>query len=347
METTAAAIGFPPVTLAVFVSLAIIALAIDLLTHNKDEPVTLTNATMWSIFWVAISFVFAGYLYANHGPDVANLFVTGYVLEKVLSVDNLFVFMAVFSWFSIPDSLRHRVLYWGIIGAIIFRGIFVAIGTGLLAFGPWVEIVFAAIVAWTAVTMLRGASDDNDEEDYSQHIAYRFASKLFPAWPKLYGHRFFVKRSELEVELEKPENKGMTLTQKGVWFSTPLFLCVCVIELSDVLFAFDSVPAVIAVSKEPLIVYSAMIFAILGLRTMYFVLEALKRYLVHLEKSVIALLFFIAGKLALNATNHLFHHGYSIDPNTSLAIVMIVLAVGIAASVMFPGSDEDEVKKNA
>ena len=346
METTSTAIGFPPATLAVFIGLAVIALAIDLLTHNKDKPVTLANASMWSIFWVAISMVFAGYLYMTHGPAVASLFVTGYALEKVLSVDNLFVFMAIFAWFKIPDGLRHRVLYWGIIGAIVFRGIFVAIGTGLLAFGPWVEIVFAAIVAWTAVMMLRSGDDEDEEEDYSQHIAYRFASKLFPVWPKLYGHNFFVNRNQLQVELQKPENKGMTLVQKGFWFSTPLFLCVCVVEISDVLFAFDSVPAIIAVSKEPLIVYSAMLFAILGLRTMYFVLEALKRYLVHLEKAVIALLFFIAGKLALNATNHIWHHGYSIDPNTSLAIVMGVLAIGIVASVLFPEREEEE-KENA
>jgi tellurite resistance protein TerC len=337
MESSTA-IGFPPTTIAVFVGLAIIALAIDLLTHNKDKPVTLANASMWSIFWVMISMAFAGYLYAVHGPETASLFVTGYALEKVLSVDNLFVFMAIFAWFKIPDGLRHRVLYWGIIGAIVFRGIFVAIGTGLLAFGPWVEIIFAAIVAWTAVMMLRSGGDDDEEVDYSQHIAYRYGSKLFPAWPKLHGHDFFVKRTVLQEELKKPENKSMTLAQKGMWFSTPLFLCVVVVEISDILFAFDSVPAVIAVSKEPLIVYSAMMFAILGLRTMYFVLEALKRFLVHLEKSVIALLFFIAGKLALNATNHLFHHGYSIDPNTSLAVVMVVLALGIVASVLFPGN---------
>lgn len=344
MESTA--IGFPPMTIAVFVCLAIIALAIDLLTHKKDQAISLTDATMWSIFWVAVSLVFAGYLYVTHGAEVASLFVTGYALEKVLSVDNLFVFMAIFAWFKIPDGLRHRVMYWGVIGAIVFRAIFVTIGTGLLAFGPWVEIVFALIVAWTAVMMLRsGGDDDDEEEDYSKHAAYRFASKLFPVWPKLYGHNFFVNRTQLEAELKKPENQGMTLVEKGFWFSTPLFLCVVVVEISDVLFAFDSVPAVIAVTKEPLIVYSAMMFAILGLRTMYFVLEALKRYLVHLEKSVIVLLFFIAAKLGLNATNHLFHHGYSIDPNTSLAVVMVVLTIGIIASVMFPGADDDEADK--
>lgn len=339
-------IGFPPLTMTVFISIALGAMLLDMFTHRGDKPITLANAAIWSIFWVAVSLGFAGFLYYEHGPEVASLFVTGYALEKVLSVDNLFVFMAIFAWFKVPDALRHRVLYWGIIGAIVFRGIFVAIGTGLLAFGPWVEIVFAIVVAWTAVMMLRSGGDEEEEPDYSTHMAYRFAKKLFPVWPKLYGHNFFVSRKVLEKEITKPENKGMTLAAKGALFATPLFLCVVVVEVSDVLFAFDSVPAVIAVSREPLIVYSAMLFAILGLRTMYFVLEALKRYLVHLEKSVIALLFFIAAKLALNATDHIFHHGYNIDANTSLLIVMVVLVIGIVASVIFPGKEDSQAESN-
>jgi tellurite resistance protein TerC len=329
-------LGFPPLTIAVFVALALGAMILDMFTHRGDQPISLAKASAWSVFWILISFGFAGFLYYEHGPDVATLFITGYALEKVLSVDNLFVFMAIFAWFKVPNGLRHRVLYWGIIGAIVFRLIFVAIGTGLLALGPWVEVVFALIVAWTAVMMLRSGGDDEEEEDYSTHMAYRFAKKLFPVWPKLHGHDFFVRRKTLEAELTKPENKGMSLAAKGGLFATPLFLCLVVMEVSDVLFAFDSVPAVIAVSREPLIVFSAMLFAILGLRTMYFVLEALKRYLVHLEKAVIALLFFIAVKLGLNATDHLFHHGYNIDPNTSLIIVVVVLAIGIFASVIFP-----------
>jgi tellurite resistance protein TerC len=138
----------------------------------------------------------------------------------------------------------------------------------------------------------------------------------------------------------------MSLAAKGTIFATPLFLCLVVAEVSDVLFAFDSVPAIIAVSREPLIVYSAMLFAILGLRTLYFVLEALKRYLVHLEKAVIALLFFIAIKLGLNATNHLFDHGYSISANTSLLIVMAVLFVGVLASLVFPERDAPTAAKS-
>lgn len=333
-------LGFPPLTIAVFVALAIGAMIIDMFTHRGDKPISLFQASAWSVFWILISFGFAGFLYVEHGPDVATLFVTGYALEKVLSVDNLFVFMAIFAWFKVPNGLRHRVLYWGILGAIVFRLIFVAIGTGLLALGPWVEVVFAVIVAWTAVMMLRSGGDDEEEEDYSQHMAYRFAKKLFPVWPKLHGHDFFVRRKTLEAELTKPENQGLSLAAKGGLFATPLFLCLVVMEVSDVLFAFDSVPAIIAVSREPLIVFSAMLFAILGLRTMYFVLEALKRYLVHLEKAVIALLFFIAIKLGLNATNHIFHHGYTIDPNTSLILVVVVLAIGIFASALFPHKEE-------
>lgn len=188
METTH--IGFPPLTVAVFVGLAFAALLLDMVTHRDDKPITLVRASIWSVFWVAISLAFAGFLYVQHGAEAASLFVTGYALEKVLSVDNLFVFMAIFAWFKVPDGLRHRILYWGIIGAIVFRGVFVAIGTGLLAFGPWVEIVFALIVAWTAVMMLKSGDDDDAEEDYSQHLAYRLAKKLFPVWPKLYGHNF-------------------------------------------------------------------------------------------------------------------------------------------------------------
>ncbi|RMU55380.1 hypothetical protein ALP29_200759 [Pseudomonas syringae pv. avii] len=206
-------------------------------------------------------------------------------------------------------------------------------------------MVFAVIVAWTAIMMLRAGDDDDEEVDYSQHMAYRFAKKLFPVWPKLHGSNFFVRRSVLEEEVKKPENAGITLAAKGALFATPLFLCLVVAEISDVLFAFDSVPAIIAVSREPLIVFSAMLFAILGLRTLYFVLEALKRYLVHLEKAVIALLFFIAIKLGLNATNHLFHHGYEISANASLLVVVVVLIIGIVASLLFPGKEEPAEEK--
>jgi len=339
-------IGFPTETVAVFIALSVGAIFIDLFMHRDDKPVSLKSAALWSVFWVVIAMAFAGFLYIHHGAEVASLFVTGYALEKVLSVDNLFVMMAIFSWFAVPDRYRHRVLYWGVIGAVVFRGIFVAIGTSLLSLGPYVEVVFAIIVAWTAVMMLKSGDDDDEIEDYSQHLAYRMVKRFFPIWPKLRGHAFLLNQKEVDGELAKPENSDVTIGRgkKAALYATPLFLCVAVVELSDVMFAFDSVPAIIAVSREPLIVYSAMMFAILGLRTLYFVLEALKQYLVHLEKAVIVLLFFIAAKLGLNATDHIWHHGFSIAATTSLYVVLGVLALGIISSVMFPEQPEPEEK---
>ena len=352
-------LGFPPETVAVFVVLSVGAIAIDLFAHRSDQPMSLKSAALWSVFWIAVSLAFGGYLWFHHGSETASLFITGYALEKVLSVDNLFVMMAIFAWFKVPEGYRHRVLYWGIIGAIVFRMVFVAIGTGLLALGPYVELVFALIVGWTAVMMLKAGDDEDENEDYSDHLAYRWVHRFFPVWPRLFGHNFFLNAKELEearsahpdVHLElagedvkHPEKSHPHQMKKGAWVATPLFLCLAVIEISDVMFAFDSVPAVIAVSKEPLIVYSAMMFAILGLRTMYFVLEALKGYLVHLEKAVIVLLFFIAAKLGLAASEHIFGVGYEISPNASLLVVIVVLALGIIASFVFPEREEAEDK---
>ena len=350
-------LGFPLETVAVFVVLSVGAIAIDLFAHRSDKPMSLKSAALWSVFWIAVSLTFGGYLWFHHGSETASLFFTGYALEKVLSVDNLFVIMAVFSWFKIPEAYRHRVLYWGIIGAIVFRMVFVAIGTGLMALGPYVELVFAVVVGWTGVMMLRRDEEEEANEDYSEHLVYRWVHRFFPVWPRLYGHNFFLHGHELteacrqnpDVRLEPagedlkhPEQHHPQPVKKGALVATPLFLCLAIIEISDVMFAFDSVPAVIAVSKEPLIVYSAMMFAILGLRTMYFVLEALRGYLVHLEKAVVALLFFIAVKLALSASEHLFQHGYEISPNASLVVVLVVLALGVAASFVFPEKNKAE-----
>ena len=317
----------------VFVTFVIVALAIDLYAHKKDEPIPLKSAAIWSIFWIGIAMLFAGYLNWVHGPEMSSLFISGYVLEKTLSVDNLFVMAAIMSWFAVPDKYRHRILYWGVLGAIVFRLIFVMIGTSLLSLGPWVEMIFALAVAASAVMMLRADDNDNEIEDYSNHLACRMTRRLFKVYPKLHGHNFFVKSTDVDGEYNQ---------SKPYWMATPLFLCVGVVELSDVMFAFDSVPAVIAVSREPLIIYSAMIFAILGLRTLYFVLEAMKDALVHLEKAVIILLFYIAGKLALNASTHLFGVGYKIDPTHSLFVVLIILGLGIIASFIFPEKKDEE-----
>ncbi|WP_211436508.1 TerC/Alx family metal homeostasis membrane protein [Campylobacter mucosalis] len=312
----------------VFVSVVIIAFLIDLFAHKKDEVITLKSAVYFSIFWVGVSVAFGGYLYMAEGSEFASLFFAGYALEKALSVDNLFVMMAIFKWFSVPEIYRHRVLYYGVLGAIVFRLIFVLIGTSLMALSHWVEVIFALIIAYTAIVMLKGGEDKGDE-DYSQHLAYRLVHKFFPVFPRLVGHKFFITREFLHQNLKQ------NVAKSGALIATPLFLCLCVVELSDIMFAFDSVPAVIAISSDPLIVYSAMIFAVLGLRTLYFVLEALKNYLIHLEKAVIVLLFFIAIKLFLNATSHIFGFGFEISPNMSLVVVLSVLFCGIVSSFIF------------
>ncbi len=331
-------LGFPLETTAVFVVIAVCALLIDIFAHRSHKPIGLKSASIWTLFWILVSLAFAGFLYFHHGKEVASLFLTGYALEQVLSIDNLFVIMAIFAWFKVPDGYRHRILYWGVIGAIVFRGIFVVIGTSLLALGPWVEMVFAVVILWTAILMMRAGDDDDASDDYSDHIANRLVRRFFPVYPKLIGPYFLVSSQQVEDDLAKPENKDFSFeVKKGIRYATPLLLCIAVVEISDVMFAFDSVPAVIAVSREPLIVYSAMMFAVLGLRTMYFVLEALRKYLRHLEKSVIFLLFFVAAKLALNSSDHLWHHGYNISAMTSLYVVLGVLALGIIASLLFSG----------
>lgn len=314
--------------LLVFGVVVVVALAVDIFAHRKNEKIGLKSAALWSVFWTAVAVGFGLYLWVANGSEMASLFFAGYTLEKALSVDNLFVMMAIFSWFNIPEIYRHRVLYYGILGAIIFRLIFVVIGANILKFGVWVEMIFAIIIAYTAIMMMR-KNDDNDIKDYSNHLAYRLVYRFFPVFTRLIGGHFFTSKTEL-ASMGEDTSKF----KRGYLIATPLFLCLAVVEISDVMFAFDSVPAVIAVSREPLIVYSAMIFAILGLRTLYFVLETLKDMLIYLEKAVIILLFFIAFKLLLNSTNHIFSHGFEISSNLSLVVILGILGFGVLASLV-------------
>ena len=337
-------IGLETETMVVFGIVALFALSVDIWVHRKDKPIALKSAIMWTLFWIAVSMCFALFLYVHFNGEVASLFLAGYLFEQALSVDNLFVMMAIFAWFKVPEQFCHRVLYWGVLGAIFFRLLFVVIGSALFAMGPVVEFFFALLVAASGFMMLR-KKDDSEEEnaDYSHHIAFRAVRLFFPVFPRLVGHSFFVSQAHVNEEMKKPENQDLVLKRHGPLFATPLFLCLAVIETTDVMFAFDSVPAVIAVSREPLIVYSAMIFAVLGLRSMYFVLDAMRQYLIHLEKAVTVLLFFIAFKLAASASLHLFGFGIDISVYTSLIVIAVILGLGIVASFIFP----DKSKKAA
>jgi tellurite resistance protein TerC len=297
--------GFPIEAIAIFFAVIGLSVYLDLFAHRKATEISVGDAARWSVFWIALALLFYGYLAVRFSKDWADLYLAGYVLEKSLSVDNLMVFMAIFASFGIKGVLQHRILYWGIIGALVLRAVFVAAGTGLFLASPYVGFLFAAFVIWSAVKMLQSGGDDDEEiEDYSNHWSVRLTGKLMPIYTRLHVDRFFVKHDEVIA-------RGMesATTRSGLRYATPAFLCLMAIETSDIAFAFDSVPAVIAMTQEPLLVYAAMIFAILGLRSLYFVLAALTKYLVHLEKAVIALLFFIGIKMAFPVleSRHLRH----------------------------------------
>lgn len=337
--------GFPLETILIFLSLVIFFVWLDLRLHRVGQEITIGNAISWSVFWVVLAIGFYGYLRVRFGDEYASLFLAGYVLEKSLSVDNLMVFMAVFASFGIKGALQHRILYFGIIGAVIFRMIFIGLGTGIFTLSTWVEFVFAAIVAWTGYKML---TDINDEEieDYSDHWSVRLTRKILPIYPRLDQNHFLI--SHVQYQEHKRQDASLKVSKKAAWYATPMLLCLVCIEVSDIIFSFDSVPAVIAVTREPLLVYTSVIFAILGLRSLYFVLAVAAKYLCHLEKAVAALLFFIAGKLALQAANHLFNWpGFHIDPNTSLMIILSILIMGVMASLLFPEKELAEVSKDS
>ena len=328
--------GFPFEVLVVFFCAILFSIYIDLVSHRHSKEITVKNAALWSIFWISLALSFYFYLYFRFEPEWADLYLAGYVLEKSLSIDNLMVFVAIFTSFGIKDHLQHRILYWGILGALIFRAIFVVIGTGLFAASPWIGFIFGAFVLWSGWKMLRGGDDNEEEiEDYTHHWSVRLVGKMMPVFPKLLQEKFFVKHNELNAD------QIVSVTRQGFRYATPAFLCLIAIETSDVAFAFDSVPAVIAVTQEPLLVYASMIFAILGLRSLYFILAALTKYLVHLEKAVIALLFFIGIKMGIQSWNHaVFDTGIHISANVSLYIVLGVLFIGVVASFIFPEKQE-------
>lgn len=300
----------------IFALFVIGALYIDLHSHKKDEAINAKDATIWSIFWVALALSFAVYIGVTHSKEQASLFIAGYLLEKSLSVDNLFVFMAIFSSFGITDKYQHRILYFGILGALILRMIFVAAGSGfILMFGKWALAAFGLFVLWSAWKMWTSMLADNDDEitDYTHHWSVNLTQKFIPVYPHKVGHNFFHRDTD------------------GILKCTPFFLCLICVEIADVMFAFDSVPAVIAITQEPFLVYTSNIFAILGLRSMYFLLAVAKRYLCHLEKAVIAILVFIGIKMMLDVFN-IIH----ITPMISLAIVASLLLIGVISSFYKP-----------
>ncbi|QWR77349.1 TerC/Alx family metal homeostasis membrane protein [Candidatus Magnetomonas plexicatena] len=305
--------GYSVLTVVTFIILIIVSLVIDLYSSNSNKPLSFKNAAVRSSLWIFLSLGFALFIAKTNSIEKSLLFISGYLIELSLSVDNLFVFMAIFSSFSIKNEYQHRILYYGILGAIVFRIVFIAIGTSLILLGKWVLAFFGIFVIWTAWQMYRHMDTKKDViVDYSGHWSVKLARRFFRIHHHIKENEFFTKIG-------------------GFWHLTPMFLCLIVIEIADLMFAIDSVPAVIAITQDPFLVYTSNIFAILGLRSMYFMLVSAKGHLVHLEKSVIAILFFVGVKMLLDVFN-VIH----IIPNISLMIVFILLMSGIIFSLTHP-----------
>ncbi|WP_305800400.1 TerC/Alx family metal homeostasis membrane protein [Thiolapillus sp.] len=335
MEINMPDLGFH--TEGLLIMMAVLGLSVwaDLRIHKNKAEISFRDALLGTLFWIALAIGFFFYIEWRHGPDYASLYMAGYALEKSLSVDNMMVFVAIFSAFGIRDQvLQHRILYYGIIGAILFRAVFIGLGTTLFGVSAWVELLFAAVVLWSAWAIVKGG-DDEEIEDYSNHWSVRLAKHAIPIFPRLLGKKLLISKQDADRAAEGEQN--LIYSRRAKWLATPAFLCLVCIEVSDIVFSFDSVPAIIAVTREPFLVYAASIFAIVGLRSLYFLLAVAAKYLCHLEKAVAFVLVFVAFKLAVSGVEHISGIEFvDITSQQSMWIVLSTLVVGVVTSVIFP-----------
>jgi tellurite resistance protein TerC len=299
-----------------FTAMIVGLLALDLGVLNRRAHVlTMREAATWSASIVAIALSFGGFLWWREGGHVALEYYTGYLIELSLSIDNLFVFILIFQYFAVPAELQPRVLKWGILGAIVMRAIMIALGAMLLSRFTWIIYVFGGILILTGIRMFKGGNDQIEPE---KNPIVRLVRKLVRVTPAYEGQSFMVK-----------ENIG--------WHATPLLLVLLLVEWSDLIFAIDSIPAIFAVTRDPFIVYSSNIFAILGLRALFFVLAGAMDRFIHLKTGIAAILVFVGAKMVLSAWYHL--------PTTiSLAVILLFLATAIWASIRHE-PEEDTVQE--
>jgi tellurite resistance protein TerC len=289
-----------------FLGFVLAMLALDLgVFHRKDHAVRPREALAWSLVWVALSLAFAGLVWKTSGARPAVEFLTGYVIEKSLSVDNIFVFVVLFGALGIPPLYQHRVLFWGILSALVLRGVMIWAGTALLARFHFVVYLFGAFLVLTGVRLLLAKGEAEHPE---QSRLFRWLRRHVPSTSRFDGPRFFTREGGRRV-------------------ATPLFFALVMIELSDVLFAVDSIPAIFAVTTDPFIVFTSNIFAILGLRSLYFLIAGLVEKFTYLKPSLAAVLMFVGVKMSVAEL-------YPIPPAASLAVVTGILALGVGASVL-------------
>ncbi len=304
---------------AAFAAVVVLMLTIDLLAHRGAHIIGFKEAAWWSALWVGLSLVFAVVVTFTLGTTAGVEFTTAWLLEKSLSVDNLFVFALIFGYFKVPREYQHRVLFFGVIGALVFRGIFLAAGVAVVSRFTAVLFVFAAILLYSAYKLMK---DEDDSYDPSTSVAVRLLKKVVPVQDEYAGTKFFVK-------------------QAGKRVATPLLAVVVAIEAADLVFAVDSVPAVLAVSDDPFIVYSSNAFAILGLRALYFLLSGMLERFHYLSKGLAIILGFIGVKLILQASHKVISTSIPEIPSlVSLGVIIVVLTASVVLSLRKPVESE-------
>lgn len=301
----------PEQSLFIVFSVVIIGfLAIDLGYFNRQShKIEFKPALYQSLFWIAVSVAFSFLVFLFMSRELSAEFLSAYVTEKMLSVDNLFVIMLIFSYFKLEEKYHHRALFWGIMGAIVFRGAFITAGAYIIHQFHWVLYIFGAILIYTAFKLLREKKEEH--VDFQHNKIIKFAHKIFPFTNSHHGGKFF-------------------LWENGKFYFTSLFLIVFLVEVTDIIFAFDSIPAVFAISQNWFIVFTSNIFAIMGLRALFFLVENILHRFHHLQKGLSFILFFIGGKMLSGI------FGVHISSLVSFGIIMLTLGISMWLSVLFP-----------
>jgi tellurite resistance protein TerC len=300
-------VGTPALWLG-FTAIILALLALDLgVFHRNAHEVKVREALLWTGIWVALALVFNLGVYRWFGTERALEFLTGYLIEKALSVDNLFVFLVVFSYFSVPPALQHRVLFWGIFGALLMRALFIFLGAALLQSFHWVIYLFGAFLVFTGIKLLVQREAEVHPE---RNPVLRLFQRLIPAVPDYRGSHFLVREG-------------------GKWFATPLLMVLVVVEATDIVFAVDSIPAIFAITDDPFIVYTSNVFAILGLRALYFALAAMLGRFHYLKVGLGLVLAFVGVKMLIVDL-------YKIPIALSLAVVVCLLGGSVLMSILRP-----------
>ena len=292
----------------IFNAFVLVMLALDLgVFHRKSHTVRVKEALIWSGVWVAMALIFNIGVWHTRGRDVALQFLAGYVIEKSLSVDNLFVFLVLFSFFKVQAVYQHKVLFWGILGALVMRAVMIGVGAALIQRFHWVMYIFGGFLVLTGIKL---AFQKEDEKAVGENIVVRLFRKMFPVTSEYREGRFFV-------------------TEGGRRLATPLFLVLLTVEVTDLIFALDSIPAIFAVTTDTFIVYTSNVFAILGLRSLYFALAGCMGLFVYLKYGLAVILAFVGVKMLIVDL-------YKIPIALSLGVILGVLAISIVASLRWP-----------